>query len=118
MEEDKFLGSRLKSLRGKKTQQEVADSLGLSRASYSHYENNRVEPDAAMLSKMADYFDVSIDYLLGREAVKKNKSANIESDLNDEQTNLMFDGWLEMSEEQRQEALDFMEFLKSKNKGK
>lgn len=61
-----MLGERLRSLRGKRTQEEVSKALGLSRARYSHYENNRVEPDTEILNKMADFFNVSTDYLLGR----------------------------------------------------
>lgn len=60
------LGARLKVLRGTKTQEEVANNLGLSRARYSHYENNRVEPDNETLSKLAEYYKVTTDYLLGR----------------------------------------------------
>lgn len=66
MTESKFLGKRLKSLRGTKTQEEVSEKIGISRASYSHYENDRVEPDAEILSKMADVYNVTVDYLLGR----------------------------------------------------
>ena len=66
MEESKILGERLKSLRGKRTQEEVARILGLSRARYSHYENNRVEQDTEILNKLADFYKVTTDYLLGR----------------------------------------------------
>lgn len=59
------LGARLKILRGKKTQEEVSNSLGLSRARYSHYENDRVEPDNEILKKLAEYYKVTTDYLLG-----------------------------------------------------
>lgn len=61
-------GNRLKSLRKNlnKTQEEVAAGLGVSRGAYSHFENDRNEPDSETLSKIADYFQVSIDYLLGR----------------------------------------------------
>lgn len=61
-----MLGKRLKQLRGKKTQQEIADKLGVSRSRYSHYENEHVQPDIDLLQKMADIFEVSVDYLLGR----------------------------------------------------
>lgn len=44
-----MLGDRLKRLRGKRTQSEVAKSLGITRARYSHYENGRNEPDNEML---------------------------------------------------------------------
>lgn len=62
-----MIGNRLKSLRGKRTQQETADKLGVSRASYSHYENNHVQPDNEMIIKMADHFKVSTDYILGKD---------------------------------------------------
>lgn len=60
----------LKELRGKLTQEEVAKQIGLSRARYSHYENGRSEPDNEMLQKLANYFNVSVDYLLGRTTIK------------------------------------------------
>ncbi len=63
-----MIGGRLKSLRGKKTQEEVANHIGVSRARYSHYENGRSEPDYDTPQKLADYFKVSTDYLLtGKE---------------------------------------------------
>ncbi len=58
------LGERLKKLRGKKTQQEVADHIEISRARYSHYENGRSEPDTDILRKLSNYYGVSVDYLL------------------------------------------------------
>lgn len=66
MTNGRTLGERLKLLRGKRTQEEVSKLIGLSRARYSHYENNRVEPDTEILKRLADFYNVSIDYLLGR----------------------------------------------------
>ncbi|WP_347549029.1 helix-turn-helix domain-containing protein [Pseudalkalibacillus hwajinpoensis] len=63
-----MLSKRLKVLRGSKTQNEVADALGISRARYSHYENDHVEPDIQLLIKMANYFNTTIDDLLGNKA--------------------------------------------------
>jgi transcriptional regulator with XRE-family HTH domain len=62
------LGKRLTSLRVERgyTQEELAKMLGITRASLSHYENDRREADYETLKKMAECFDVSIDYLLGR----------------------------------------------------
>lgn len=62
----KLLGKRLKKLRGKRTQQEIADLLKIARARYSHYENEHVQPDNELLQKMAEIHCVSVDYLLGR----------------------------------------------------
>ncbi|MEK5332702.1 helix-turn-helix domain-containing protein [Lysinibacillus sp. FSL W8-0992] len=61
-----MLGKKLKNLRGKRTQEEIAKAVGLSRARYAHYENDIREPDLETLERFADFFDVSIDYLLGR----------------------------------------------------
>ncbi|MFC5404990.1 helix-turn-helix domain-containing protein [Cohnella soli] len=62
------IGSRLAFLRDQRglTQEELASSLGISRAALSHYEKNRREPDTETLGKVADLFHVSIDYLVGR----------------------------------------------------
>lgn len=48
------------------SQQKLADALGVSQQSINQYENHSIEPDICMLSKMADYFKTSIDYLVGR----------------------------------------------------
>lgn len=48
------------------TQDELAELLNLSRSAISLYETGRREPDYTVLTKMADIFDVSVDFLLGR----------------------------------------------------
>jgi transcriptional regulator with XRE-family HTH domain len=68
-----LLGERLVKLRGTRTQQYVAERLGISRARYSHYENNHVQPDNNLLLKMAQFYNVSVDYLL--DGSKRNLSA-------------------------------------------
>ncbi len=50
------------------SQQKVAMDLSISREALSYYENGRRSPDIAMLRKMSEYFNVSIDFLVnGRE---------------------------------------------------
>lgn len=59
---------RLKAIRvenGSK-QHEVAVYLGISDSGYQCYEQGKGYPDVPRLYKLAEYFDVSIDYLLGR----------------------------------------------------
>ncbi|WP_018131374.1 helix-turn-helix domain-containing protein [Effusibacillus pohliae] len=68
-----MLAKRLSMLRGTKTQQEVADALGISRARYAHYESGRNEPDLDTLVRLADYYHVSLDYLLGRSDILKEE---------------------------------------------
>lgn len=49
------------------TQQQLADYIMVSQQSVNKYENHDVEPDIETLIKIADYFDVSVDYLIGRK---------------------------------------------------
>lgn len=61
-----MFGKRLKQLRGKRTQDEVADGIGISRARLSHYENERHEPDGEMYKRFADYYKTTVDYIMGQ----------------------------------------------------
>ncbi len=47
-------------------QRELAAVLSVSQNTYSQYENGVIEWTANNLIKLADYYDVSVDYLLGR----------------------------------------------------
>lgn len=60
-------GERLKELRIEKGvgQNKLAKDLGLSNASISYWENGKQEPSASAVYKLALYFGVSADYLLG-----------------------------------------------------
>lgn len=63
-----ILGKRLKELRlsnGLK-QTDLAKILDMSERGYRHYELSEREPNLEMLITLADYFNVSTDYLLGR----------------------------------------------------
>lgn len=62
-------GYRLKDLREKKnlTQSQVAARLGISKASVSGYENNVKTPSLEVLTRLASFYGVSTDYLLGLE---------------------------------------------------
>jgi len=77
-----MLGQRLRDLRtGKQqTQDEVAAYLGVTRGAYSHFENERNEPSQDIINKMADYFDVSVDYLYGRTNIKNITLASLDKE--------------------------------------
>lgn len=66
-----FIGKVLSELRNKRhlTQDQIADILGIKRARYNSWENNIARPDIDMISKLADYHNVSVDYLLGRTSI-------------------------------------------------
>ena len=59
---------RLKALRIAKgeTQKQIAGFLGIAERNYRRYEAGDVDPAASNVTRLADYFDVSTDYLLGR----------------------------------------------------
>jgi len=59
---------RLRELRASKnvTQKQVAESTGLSERGYQNYELGIREPSLDNINKLADFFEVSTDYLLGR----------------------------------------------------
>lgn len=65
------LSTRLKELRMKKEklQKDVAEYLEITTSAYGYYENGLRQPSPDVLLKLAEYFDVSIDYLLGRSNI-------------------------------------------------
>ncbi|MFD2614466.1 helix-turn-helix domain-containing protein [Paenibacillus gansuensis] len=64
-----MFADRLSILRTNKklTHQDMADRLGITRQAYGNYESGKREPDYETLQKLADLFNVSLDYLLGRD---------------------------------------------------
>lgn len=61
---------RLKELRGKKTLQEVSDAIGITRVAMGYYEKGERKPDIEILYRIADFYKVSADYLIGITDVK------------------------------------------------
>lgn len=62
------LGERLAALRKEKglSQAELAKLLNMGQSTIAMYERNRRTPDPTTLKRLADFFNVSVDYLLGR----------------------------------------------------
>lgn len=48
------------------SQQTLANAMGITQQSINKYENHKIEPDIDTLIALADYFDVTVDYLIGR----------------------------------------------------
>lgn len=59
-------------LENKKTQQELADFLSIPQQRYYNYEAEKTQPPIDLLIKIANYFNVSLDYLLENEQTTKN----------------------------------------------
>ena len=73
-----MFGKNLSSLRKSKglTQYELAERLGFSRGQLANYEQGQREPDFESLQKIANFFDVSTDYLIGRTDNKNSETTN------------------------------------------
>lgn len=67
-----MIGNILKQLRVEKglTIAKAAETFGVATRTYSSYELEEREPNLALLNKLADFYNVSTDYLLGRTPVK------------------------------------------------
>ncbi|AMA74815.1 hypothetical protein ACH33_16955 [Aneurinibacillus sp. XH2] len=76
------LGERIKYLREKNgyAQKFVAEKIGVRNNTLSSYESDKRQPDYDTLQKIADFFEVSVDYLLGRTddpSPKEDKKMNL-----------------------------------------
>lgn len=100
----------LKLLRTEKkmSQQELADALGISKSSINMYERGERQPNFEVLEIIADFFNVDIDYLLGRTT----KTTKI---INPNTIAAHFDGD-EYTEEELDRIKEFAAFVKSNRK--
>lgn len=82
---------KLKELRklNNLTQTQIAEILGISKTGYASWEQQRTEPDIKTLKKLADFYNCSIDYLVGRE--QEDNTIIVNNDLNDIELKLLSD---------------------------
>ncbi|MDV9544862.1 XRE family transcriptional regulator [Clostridioides difficile] len=100
---------RLKELRAEKnmTQEDVANKLNLTKSAYGYYEQGKTVPDAYMLSSLAEIFNVTTDYLLGRSIVKNDIDTVATHRVNPHK---------DLPEEAQEQLNDYIEFLINKYK--
>jgi transcriptional regulator with XRE-family HTH domain len=81
-----LLSDRLLELRriSKLTQVELSSKLKIARTTYSGYELGTSEPDNETLERIADFYDVTVDNLLGRESKEETEETK--------KTNFIIDG--------------------------
>lgn len=84
---------RLKELRIEKgiSQQKLADALSISQPSINKYENHNIEPEIALLIMIADFFDTTIDYLVGRTDNRERIVRVTQEDLDGTESRLIDD---------------------------
>ncbi len=113
-----MLSERLKLLRKEKdlSQRELANLLNISNGTVAMYETNKRQPDNETLSKIADFFNVSIDYLLCRTDIKKtpNNDGELKVILNDDELLAAIKKLMDLSEKDKKDIIEFIEFKKSK----
>ena len=85
------LGERLAALRKEKavSQAEMARLLNMGQSTIAMYERNRRRPDPATLEKLADFFDVAADFLLGRIEVPRPVTYELQEHKQKETTMLL-----------------------------
>lgn len=124
--ENNTFGSRLKALRVSKrlTQEGFANLFYLNKSSISKYEKDKNLPENLLLVKIADFFEVSVDYLLCRTDQPRLLPSNpkplsceefLETYIFSEEEKKAFTYYFSFPESFKQEVLDFINF-KSTNK--
>ncbi|CDA89006.1 predicted transcriptional regulators [Ruminococcus sp. CAG:563] len=88
------------------SQQDVADYLGISRQAYCNYENDKREASYETLLQLSEYFNVTVDELLGRGAKPQITDADIRFAL--------FDGADNITDEMYEEVKRFAEYVKQR----
>ena len=86
-----MIGERIKELRKSKkmSQSELGKFIGVSQTTVTAWENGRAEPSSSYVAKLATFFNVSTDYLLGRDTKEDNLKT---ADLADDDTIFTFEG--------------------------
>lgn len=82
---------RLKELRKEYgvSQQRLADAIYVTHSSINKYENHNIEPEIAILIRMADFFNTSVDYLIGRTDIRRRIEPTEGYQLNAEEVSLI-----------------------------
>jgi transcriptional regulator with XRE-family HTH domain len=111
----------LKKLRLKKdlTQGELADRLKMATSSISMYENGNRKPSFEVLEQFADFFNVNMDYLLGKETKTTYyldpETAKLAQEIHDNpQYRVLFDASKNLKPESIKEIMKFIDYQKAK----
>lgn len=75
-----MIGQRIRDLRKKKrmSQTELAKSAGVSQTTVTAWETGKAEPSSSAVARLADIFNVTTDYLLGRPNKQETKKDDVE----------------------------------------
>ena len=71
------------------TQKQLADVIGVSQQSINKYENHNIEPDIETLKRIADYFETSIDFLVGYSSERRKAGISSPQDISRQENSLI-----------------------------
>lgn len=71
------------------SQKKLADSIGVSQQSVNKYENHNIEPDIHTMIRIAEFFNTSVDYLIGHSDVRRRIEILHAYELNNEESGLI-----------------------------
>lgn len=112
--------NRIKQLRIEKgiSQQGLADLLNIAQQTISSYEKGTREPDSELLKTLSEYFNVSIDYLLGNTDIRETADAILKKAIGNGQIYFhRTDGYDEdLPDSAKEEIANFIEYVKHKYK--
>lgn len=113
-------GSRLRELRSNKklTQKELGSILSISESAVGMYERGEREPSFDLTRKISNYFEVSVDYLLGRTDDPSSTKNDLPDELKDPEANIFFKDYLSAPKEKQEELKRFWEYIKQAEKGR
>lgn len=97
------------------TQKELAKMLNISASSLSKYETGRSEPSISLLIQISDLFEVPVDYILGRCALKFDYSELNKNYVKGMSSFKLIDDILSLDATYRKHLVDEIELLKFKN---
>ncbi|MCU5101272.1 helix-turn-helix domain-containing protein [Bacillus cereus] len=102
-----MFGTRLHTLRKERKlrQEDMANQLGIARTTYAMYEQGNREPDYNTLIKLATFFEVSIDYLLGTTEMRQV------TNIHDPELYKWFEDVKNATPQKREELKKFWEFI-------
>lgn len=83
------------------SQKALADVIGVSQQSINKYENHNIEPDIETMIRLADYFNTSVDFLIGHTDIPHKIEPVHPCDLNKREATIV-DGYRRLTEKQRQ----------------
>lgn len=118
--ENNISGS-LKLLRTRKEikQEEIASALNITRSAYANYEQGRRTPDLDTIIKIAEFYDTSIDFIIGNEKEKviENELIKEINTISDKGTVLaIIDELKECNASQKIEIYNYTKFIKEQKK--